>query len=107
MKRLVFAPAGTVQLLASKAKNAHVVWSSDDDEEFAEEFDDVLDPNSEDEVGQLTDYLVDQELIEEGEEIEIEEQYFDDGPGDDDEDDDDFDVERFDPSGSVGYVSRH
>ena len=86
MKVLVFTPHGSVHLLASKAKNAEVLWSSDDDEAFAEEFEDVIDPNSQEEVDQLMDYLCEAEELEDGEQIEIEEQYFDESDRDDDDD---------------------
>jgi hypothetical protein len=102
MKVIVFTPHGAVQLLASKAKNAEVIWASDDDEDFAEEFDDVLDPNSDDDVNSLTDYLIEHEHIDEGEDMMIEEQYLD-GPGDEEDDEDD-DGDYFDPNGRLGYV---
>lgn len=110
MKQLVFMPHGSVQLLASKGKIAKVLWSSDNDEAFAELADDVLDPEIDDDVDLVTDYLIDEELLEENEDIEIDAQYLSDekGPGnEDDDDDDDGDyADHWNPDGRLAHVAK-
>jgi len=83
---LVFSAIGAVHLFDTVAQRT--VWSSDDDEEFAEEFDgDFFDGNDEDEI---LEYLAEKEFVDDDTEIDIIEE---DADGDDDEtgdvDDDD------------------
>ena len=84
MKTLSFNEAGSVELLASNKNPTQILWSSDDDEDFAELIDnDVLDPDKEDDVGDITDDLIEHNYLDDDEEIEIL------GPGDEVEDDED------------------
>ena len=82
MKLLLFTPQGGAQLLSSDAQGARILWSSDNDQDFAEEFHDFLDPDED--LHDLTDYLVEQEALSDGEEIEWDEQYLEDVDEDND-----------------------
>lgn len=93
IKELVFAPHGGVSLL----RDDKVLWSSDNDPDFLGEFDDVIDPNDEEEVNQLSEYLVDKNFLDENEDFDVTEEYLDEtvngGPGDEEDDDDDEDYD--------------
>lgn len=90
LKQLVFAPHGGVTLLRGDTE----LWSSDKDDAFIEQFEDVIDPNSEEEIDDLAAYLVDKNLLDDEEDFDVIEEYLDDtatvrGPGDDEDDEDD------------------
>lgn len=83
MKQLVLTPHGTAQLLASNANPAKILWNSDDDEAFVEfmEAEDadgqVIDPDDEDQLELVTEYLIESELVREGENIDVIPHYLD------------------------------
>lgn len=80
-KVLIFTADGKAELIMDD----ETVWSSDADEDFADDgFDDFL-TESEDLDG-IIDFLMDKELIDDGEEIEIETEAADDSDDEDDQD---------------------
>lgn len=94
MKQLVFNDYGGVQLLASDANPAKILWSSDDDEEFLERAEqDVFDSEDDDDIDTLCDYLVEVGHMNEGEDFDIVpasmSELADDEEDEEDEDDDD------------------
>jgi hypothetical protein len=88
IKLLLFSPHGSVQLLSSGADQAEVLWTSDEDHDFPEEFDDILDPNDEEDIEHIVEYLIDKELLADEESIDIEEQFLDEDADEDEEEDD-------------------
>lgn len=107
MKLLVFTNYGGAELLSGTGKVAKILWSTDDDTEFMETFaNDVIDPDSEDDLEEVQEYLIDSGFLEEGEPYESQIQMLEGGPGDDedDEDDEDYARDHFDPNGRIEYV---
>jgi hypothetical protein len=89
---LVLLNDGGVELLEVLDDDAVQVWASDSDEDFIEEFPDLLDEND---VEHVFDYLVLAEWLTEEEADECEVSSEAGGPGDDDDDDDEDDGEDF------------
>lgn len=76
MKVLLFTVHGAAELLQSEEQGARILWSSDDDEEFAEEFGgEVLDIEADRE--EIVDYLIDHDYMEEGEDYVTDEKLVD------------------------------
>jgi hypothetical protein len=89
--QLCLLKAGGAELV--DVETDEVIWASDSDEEFAEEFPEILDEND---IEHLQDYLEEHEHVtsRELEVMEIITEPLDCGPGDDDDefdDDDDYD----------------
>lgn len=98
---LVFSSTGSVSLV--DCDNDRIIWSSDNDQEFAENFDgDFFDASN---AGEIIDYLEEQELIDESAILDLVEE---DEDGEDDiieEDDDVIDAE-FTPAASTPIARR-
>lgn len=85
MKTLFFHAHGAIELRDSNGKR---LWSSDADENFADEFDDVVNPQDDDEVDEVCDYLIESGDMNEDEEFNIEEEDLEDFDDENDDDDD-------------------
>lgn len=94
MKQLVFNQHGGVQLLASEQQAAKILWSSDDDEEFSDEVEgDTFDPDDDDDIDTIADYLIEKELLNDGEDFDV----VDNGPSEAmDTEDDEFEEGEYD-----------
>lgn len=79
---LVYTPHGTAEFY----RDGKLEWSSDDDEEFADEQQNEFLSDVED-TDQIIDWLIDLGLIDDDEEIDIDEQALGDESDDEDEDD--------------------
>jgi hypothetical protein len=87
---LILTATGGAELVEHVGRSHKTLWASDTDEDFREEFPDIV---ADDDVAHVLDYLVDHEVIDEddadGCEVSLESAR---GPGDDDDDDDDDEV---------------
>jgi hypothetical protein len=88
-KTLISRPHGALELRSS---DDELLWSSDADEDFAEEFPDFVDIENDPELEDVSDYLIDIGVLADDEEITITVEDLDDSDDDDDDDDSGGDV---------------
>ena len=90
VKTMVFTELGAVELLDASGTQ---IWASDDDDDFADEFADEF--LSEADADDVADYLMDRDLLDDGEEFDVREVTLAEATGEhealtkDDDDDDD------------------
>jgi hypothetical protein len=93
---LLFSAIGSVSLIEIDGDEEVTLWSSDDDEDFAEEFDgDFFDATDADEI---IEYLEEIGLVEDDSEIDIVEEDAKPNPDDSDDEDDDIIEGEFIPA---------
>lgn len=81
MKLLLYTAHGGVELLDSEKQGARILWTSDNDQDFMEEFPDAIDPDKDE--PDVLNYLIEEEYLDENEELEVDTRYLEDEENDD------------------------